>query len=303
MDMSVKIGKMKLANPIMVASGTFGYAEEFKNITDLKQIGAIITKSITVKPRQGNPPPRLWETTAGLLNAIGLQNEGIDSFIKNRLPFLRSTGTSVIVSIAGETVNEYAYLAEKLDTPGVSALEINISCPNVKKDCRLFAQDKTTAASVVKAVRKSTKKTIITKLSPEVTDVCEIARAVEKAGSDAISVINTIRGIAVDINTQKPRLANITGGLSGPAIKPIALRIVWETKEAVSIPVVGIGGIMTASDAIEFLLCGSSAVQIGTANFVNPKVSLLVLKGIENYLKQKNLSGVKDIIGKALIKK
>ena len=298
MNLAVKIGKIKLKNPVMVASGTFGYAEEFKDITDLKGIGAIITKSVTMEPKQGNKPPRLWETTAGLLNSIGLQNEGVEDFTKNKLPFLKNVGVPVIVSIAGETINEYAQLAKKLNIPAVSGLEINISCPNIKTKHRLFAQDAKAAASVVKAVKKNTKKTVITKLSPDVTDIGEIARAVEGAGSDAISVINTIKGMAVDIETQKPRLGDITGGLSGPAIKPVALRIVWETAQTVRIPVIGVGGIMTADDAIEFLLCGATAVQIGTANFLNPQAVIAVAEGIEAYLKEKNLSNLKEIVGR-----
>ena len=298
MNLAVKIGKIKLKNPVMVASGTFGYAEEFKDITDLKGIGAIITKSVTLKSRQGNRPPRLWETTAGLLNSIGLQNEGVEDFIKNKLPFLKDIGVPIIVSIAGDTIDEYAQLAKKLNIPAVSGLEINISCPNIKTKHRLFAQDAKAAASVVKAVKKNTKKTVITKLSPDVTDIGEIARAVEKGGSDAISVINTIKGMAVDIETQKPRLGDITGGLSGPAIKPVALRIVWETAQTVRIPVIGVGGIMTADDAIEFLLCGATAVQIGTANFLNPQAVIAVAEGIEAYFKEKNLSNLKEIVGR-----
>ena len=305
MNTSVKIGKMKLKNPVMVASGTFGYAEEFKDIIDLKGIGAIITKSITLGPRQGNRPPRLWETTAGLLNSIGLQNEGVDDFIKTKLPFLKKTGVPVIASIAGETVNEYIQLTKKLNRFGISGIEINISCPNINLPPttsyilpKLFAQDARAVVSVVRAVKRNTKKTIITKLSPQVTDVCEIAKAAEEAGSDAISAMNTIKGMAVDVETQKPRLGEITGGLSGPAIKPIALRIVWEIAKTVKIPVIGIGGIMTTSDAIEFLLCGASAIQVGTANFINPKAPIAVAKGIEEYLKEKKLSSIKDIIGK-----
>lgn len=298
MDISVKMGRIKLKNPVMVASGTFGYAEEFKDIINLKDIGAIITKSITLKPRRGNTPPRLWETTAGLLNSIGLQNEGVEDFIKNKLPFLKDIGVPIIVSIAGDTIGEYAQLAKRLNIAGIAGLEINISCPNVKTKRRLFAQDAKDAAAAVRAVKKNTKKTTITKLSPEVTNICEIAKAVEKAGSDAISVINTIKGMAVDIETQKSRLGDITGGLSGPAIKPVALRIVWETASTVKIPVIGIGGIMTADDAIEFLLCGATAVQIGTANFVNPQAVIAVAEGIEAYLKEKNLSNLKEIVGR-----
>ena len=298
MDISVKIGKIKLKNPVMVASGTFGYAEEFKDIINLKDIGAIITKSVTMEPKQGNKPPRLWETTAGLLNSIGLQNEGVEDFVKNKLPFLKDIGVPIIVSIAGDTIDEYAQLAKRLNIAGIAGLEINISCPNIKTKHRLFAQDAKAAASVVKAVKKNTKKTVITKLSPAVTDIGEIARAVEKGGSDAISVINTIKGMAVDIETQKPRLGDITGGLSGPAIKPVALRIVWETAQTVRIPVIGVGGIMTADDAIEFLLCGATAVQIGTANFLSPQAVIAVAEGIEAYLKEKNLSNLKEIVGR-----
>lgn len=314
MDTSVKIGKIKLKNPVMVASGTFGYGEEFKDLANLKDIGAIITKSITLNPRQGNKPPRVCETIAGMLNSIGLQNDGVDDFIRNKLPFLKRYGLTTIASIAGENINEYSQLAKKLDIPGISGLEVNISCPNVKSQGhkvtkspgrevtkspdKLFSQDVKTAAAVTRAVKKNTKKTIIVKLSPEVTDIKEIARSVEKAGADAISVINTLKGMAVDIDTKSPKLGNIIGGLSGPAIKPIALRIVWETTSAVKIPVIGIGGIMTGSDAIEFFLCGASAIQVGTASFVNPKAATAVAKGIEEYLKQKHLLKIKDIIGK-----
>jgi len=308
MDISVRIGKIKLKNPVMVASGTFGYAQEFEDIVDLKNIGAIITKSITLEPKEGNIPPRIWETTAGMLNSIGLANDGVDDFIKNKLPFLKKIGAPIIASIAGNSAADYGKLAKKLDLPGISGVEINISCPNIKlsalssqPSAKLFAQDAKATAAVVRQVRKNTKKTIITKLTPEVTDICEIAKAAEKAGSDAISVINTLKGMAVDIETQTPRLGNVTGGLSGPAIKPVALRIVWEVAKAIKIPVIGIGGIMTAEDAIEFLLCGASAVQIGTANFISPKAPTAAAEGIKNYLKKKNLSRLKDIVGKVKI--
>jgi len=301
MDTSITIGKIKLKNPVMVASGTFGYAEEFKDITNLKTLGAIITKSLTLNPRQGNRPPRIWETTAGMLNSIGLQNEGVEDFINNKLDFLKIAGIPVIVSIAGHDINEYAELAEKLSSPAVSGFEINISCPNVKSQNKLFAQDPAQTAAVVKAVKKRTSKTIIVKLSPEVTDIREIAQAAQKAGADAISLINTIKGMAVNVQTQQPRIKEITGGLSGPAIKPIALRMVWETVQAVKIPVIGIGGIMTASDAIEFLLCGATAVQVGTANFVSPQAAGAVAEGISVYMKAKKYKHLKDIIGKLKI--
>lgn len=311
-SLSVNIGRIKLKNPVMVASGTFGYGEEFKALVCLRDIGAIITKSITVEPYQGNPPPRIWETTAGMLNAIGLQNEGVDDFIKNKLPFLKKIGTAVIVSIAGETKQEYQELAKRLDRTGIDGIEINISCPNIgshnlgnrqratsdeRRAAKLFAQDADSTQEVVRIVRKQTKKTIITKLSPNVTDITEIAKAAEKAGTDAISLINTIIGMGVDINTKGPRLGNITGGLSGPAIKPLALRMVWEVYQAVKVPIVGVGGIMNAEDAIEFFLCGATAVQVGTANFVNPDTAAEVISGLRTYLKANKLRNIKELTG------
>ncbi|MFH1868909.1 MAG: dihydroorotate dehydrogenase [Candidatus Omnitrophota bacterium] len=302
--LSVNIGKLKLKNPVMAASGTFGYGEEFKDLVSLQDIGAIVTKSITLEPYEGNKPPRICETTAGMLNAIGLQNEGIDDFIKNKLPFLKKTETAIIVSIAGKTKNEYKELAKKLDKTQVDAIEINISCPNISghklqaTSYKLFAQDAKAASEIVKAVRAQTKKTIITKLSPNVTDIAEIAKAAEKAGSDAISLINTIVGMSIDIETKRPRLGNVTGGLSGPAIKPIALRMVWEAYNSVKVPVIGMGGIMNTTDAVEFILCGASAIQVGTANFVSPDSATQIINGLKAYFKEKNISSLKDITGK-----
>jgi dihydroorotate dehydrogenase (NAD+) catalytic subunit len=306
-SLEVKIGKLSLKNPVMVASGTFGYGEEYKDLVSLKDIGAIVTKSITLEPYEGNRPPRICETTAGMLNAIGLQNEGADDFIKNKIPFLQGSGTAVIVSIAGKTKKEYKELAEKLDKTPVDAIEINISCPNIKVhsphsiDHRLFAQDARAAADIVRAVRAHTGKPIITKLSPNITDITETATAAEKAGSDAISLINTILGMSIDIETRRPMLGNITGGLSGPAIKPIALRMVWETYNSVKIPIIGIGGIMNVIDAIEFFLCGASAIQVGTANFVTPDASTQIINGLKDYLKDKRLKSIRDLTGKLIV--
>lgn len=298
-SLSVDIGRLKLKNPVMVASGTFGYGEEFKDLVCLKDIGAIVTKSVTIEPYEGNKPPRICETTAGMLNAIGLQNEGVDDFIKNKLPFLKNTGTAIIVSIAGKTKKEYKELAKRLDNIPVDALEINISCPNLehRTSQKLFAQDPKTTADIIRAVKGETGKPLITKLSPNVTDITEIAKAAEIAGTDAVSLINTIVGMGVDIKTKRPRLGNITGGLSGPAIKPIALRMVWEVYKSVKVPVIGIGGIMNAEDAIEFLLCGASAIQAGTANFVNPDAATQITNGLKDYLKDNNLGGIKELRG------
>jgi len=301
--LSVDIGGLRLKNPVMVASGTFGYGEEFKDLIQLKDIGAIITKSITLEPWEGNMPPRIWETTAGMLNSIGLQNEGIDDFIRNKLPFLKKSGTAVVVSIAGKTRQEYKELAKRLDETEIDAVEINISCPNIEhhstkgKGSGLFAQDKDATRDIVKTVRGQTKKCLITKLSPNVTDITEIAKAAEQAGTDSISLINTILGMEVDIETKRPRLGNVTGGLSGPAVKPIALRMVWEVYKSVKVPVIGMGGIMNTRDALEFFLCGATAVQVGTANFINPDAAARIADGLKAHLKKKKLAGITELIG------
>lgn len=289
--MNVEIGKIKLKNPIMAASGTFGYGKEFEGLVDLKQLGAIVTKTITLKAQVGNPMPRVCETASGMLNSIGLQNEGVENFIEEKLPYLTKLGTMVIVSISGNTVEEFSKLAKRLDKEKrVDGIELNISCPNIRKNNKreiLIAQDKDATYEVVKNVRKATDKTIITKLSPNVTDIVGIAQAACKAGADAVSLVNTFLGMAIDIETEKPKLGNITGGLSGPCIKPIALRMVWETAENIDKPVIGMGGIMTAEDAIEFLLAGAKAVQIGTANFVEPGVCGKIIKGVQEWIKKK----------------
>src|SRR3989338_8604001 len=295
--LGTKIGKIRLKNPVMAASGTFGYAKEFEKLVNLKNIGAVITKTITLNPRQGNPMPRICETPAGMLNAIGLQNEGFDNFIKEKMPYLSKIGTPVIISISGNNIDEFFILAKRLDKiKSISGIELNISCPNIKCE-GLVAQDTKETHEVVKAVRKITGKTIITKLSPNVTDIVEIARAAEKAGSDAISLVNTFIGMAIDIETKKPKLGDITGGLSGPCIKPIALRMVYEVSKNINIPVIGIGGIMNANDAIEFMLAGATAIQAGTAHFIEPVVCGKIIKGIEDYLKKHKIEKIEDIIG------
>ncbi|HAO21853.1 MAG TPA: dihydroorotate dehydrogenase [Desulfobacteraceae bacterium] len=300
-DSSVNIG-IRLKNPVMTASGTFGYAREFELLADLGQIGAIIVKGLSLKPCKGNPPPRIVETSCGMLNAIGLENVGIDAFIAEKLPFLKTLSTPIFVNIYGTCIEEYAQLAARLnDTEGVAGIEVNISCPNVKRGGVIFGTDPRVAYEVVQSVRKETKLPMIVKLSPNVTDITPIAVSAEDAGADALSLINTITGMAVDIKTRRPRLANITGGLSGPAIKPIALRMVWQTAQKVKIPVIGVGGIMTAEDALEFLIAGASAVQIGTANFVNPKAANEIAAGIEKFLTDQNISRVSDIIGTLIV--
>lgn len=298
MNTQVTIKKLKLKNPVLVASGTFGYAEEFQHFIDVKKLGAVVTKTITKEPRRGNPPPRIIETASGVLNAIGLQNEGINNFLREKLPRLRKIDVPLIVSIGGQTTQEFVSLATTLDkASGVDALELNISCPNVEYGSCLIAQDPKATAALVAVVRKATKKTLITKLSPNVGDIVSIANAAQDAGSDALCLVNTFLGMSVDITIRKPRLGNTTGGLSGPAIKPIALRMVWEVAKAVRIPVIGMGGIMNAGDAIEFLICGATAICLGTANFVDPQASLKTIEGIRDYLKKNKINNISTLIG------
>jgi dihydroorotate dehydrogenase (NAD+) catalytic subunit len=296
-DIAVDIGGLVMKNPVMTASGTFGYAQEFDPLLDLEALGAIIVKGLSLTPTKGNPPPRIVETPSGMLNAIGLENVGIEAFIERKLPFLKTLSTPVIVNIYGKTVAEYATLAKRVDAiDGIAAIEVNISCPNVKQGGIAFGADPKSAAQVVSAVRSVTGKPLIVKLSPNVSDIVEIAVRVEKAGADSVSLINTITGMAVDSKTAKPRLANITGGLSGPAIKPVALRMVWQVAQAVAIPVIGIGGIMTAEDALEFIIAGATAVQVGTANFINPKATMDIIDGINNYLLQHQIGTIKALV-------
>ena len=296
-QMRVDIGGIEIKNPVMTASGTFGYASEFEDLVDLNRLGAIVVKGLSLEPSRGNPPPRIVETPCGMLNAIGLENVGLAAFVKEKLPFLRRLDTPIFVNVYGKSTKEYAELAARLeDIDGVSGIEVNISCPNVKSGGMAFGAYPESAAEVVRAIRKQTTKPMMVKLSPNVTDITEIAKNVEAEGADSISLINTITGMAIDIETRRPKIANITGGLSGPAIKPVALRMVWQVVQTVNIPVVGIGGIMTAKDALEFLIAGAVAVQIGTANFINPHATTDIIDGIETFLMERNISDISDII-------
>jgi dihydroorotate dehydrogenase (NAD+) catalytic subunit len=297
-DMTVNCAGILLRNPVMAASGTFGYGEEFAEYVNLESIGAFVTKGLSLKPRAGNPTPRIVETPGGMLNAIGLQNVGIDAFIEKKVPFLRSVNTPVIANFFGNTIDEYAELARRLDEiPEVAGLEINISCPNVKQGGIVFGTDPACAATVVAACRKATGKPLIVKLSPNVTDVVVMAKACEDAGADALSLINTLTGMAIDLNRRRPVLANITGGLSGPAIKPVALRMVWQVARGVKLPIIGIGGIMNATDALEFILAGASAVQVGTASFINPGAVQQIAEGIEVWMVANGVADIKSLIG------
>lgn len=297
-DLQVKIGPLVLANPVMTASGTFGYAREFERLMNLRRLGAIIVKGISLSPREGNPPPRIVETACGMLNAIGLQNVGVDRFIAEKMGYLGSLQVPIIVNILGDSLEEYRLITEKLAaSPAVAAIEVNISCPNVKKGGVAFGTDPAMAAAVTRAVKERAAVPVIVKLSPNVTDVTLIARAVEDAGADAVSLINTLIGMAINLKKRKPELANVIGGLSGPAIKPVALRMVYQVARSVSIPVIGIGGIETAEDALEFMLAGATAVQVGTANFINPRASEEVVEGIHDYVLREHLDSVREMIG------
>ncbi|MRR16473.1 MAG: dihydroorotate dehydrogenase [Deltaproteobacteria bacterium] len=296
--MAVEIAGLSLKNPVLTASGTFGYGEEYAGCVDLNRLGGIVVKGLSLKPRLGNPPPRIMETPGGMLNAVGLQNVGVDKFIDEKLPYLRQYDVAVVANIYGETYLEYARMAKKLSrAQGVHALEVNVSCPNVKKGGLSFGCDPAAAAEVTRRVKAETHLPVIIKLTPNVTDIAAVARAVERAGASAVSLINTVTGMSVDLKTRSPHLKNITGGLSGPAIKPIALRMVWQVARAVSIPVIGMGGIMTAEDALEFMVVGASAVQIGTANFVNPRATIQIIDGIQNYLNDNKIADIRDIVG------
>ena len=297
-DLTVEIAGIKMRNPVMTASGTFGYGEEYSSYLNLERLGAIVTKGLSLSPKAGNPMPRIVETPGGMLNAIGLQNVGIEAFIENKIPFLRTVDTPVIVNFFGNTEDEYAEMAERLDKiPEVAGLEMNISCPNVKQGGIAFGSKPDNAYSVVKAVRESTIKPVIVKLSPNVTDIVEMAHACAEAEADGLSLINTLTGMAIDLQKRKPVLANITGGLSGPAIKPIALRMVWQVSRAVDLPIIGIGGIGTATDALEFMLAGASAVQVGTANFISPGIAEKIVHDMERYLVENRISAVRELVG------
>lgn len=297
-DMSVEIAGIRLRNPVMPASGTFGYGEEYAPFLDLEKIGAIVTKGLSLKPKAGNPTPRIAETISGMLNAIGLQNVGIEAFCKYKMPFLRTVNTPIIANFFGNTLEEYGEVARQLnDIPEIAAGELNISCPNVKQGGIVFGTDPKAAAEVVALVRKNLQKPLIVKLTPNVTDITVVARAVEEAGADAIACINTLTGMAVDIHTRKPRLANCTGGLSGPAIRPVAVRMVHQVVQTVSVPVIGIGGIVRPMDAIEFLIVGARAVQVGTANFVDPTAMLSIIDGIEAFCVAEGIDDINQLIG------
>ncbi len=297
-QLNTKIGSLELKNPVMTASGTFGYGTEYADFMDISRLGAIIVKGTTLAPRQGNPYPRMAETPSGMLNAVGLQNKGVDYFVDHIYPEVQKIGTAIIVNVSGSCIDDYVQCASIINTlDDIPAIELNISCPNVKQGGMAFGVNPESAAQVVSAVRKAYDKTLIVKLSPNVTDITEIARAVEGAGADSVSLINTMLGMAIDAEKRRPILSTITGGMSGPAVKPVALRMVWQTAKAVKIPVIGLGGICSATDAIEFLLAGASAIQIGTANFIDPSISEKVVDGIADYLQRHGFNSVQEIIG------
>lgn len=297
-NLNINIGNLQLKNPVMTASGTFGYGIEYADFIDLSRIGGIFVKGTTIHERQGNPYPRMAETPSGMLNAVGLQNKGVDYFVEHIYPAIKDIDTNIIVNVSGSTVEEYMETAEKLNSlEKIPAIELNISCPNIKEGGMAFGTSCPSAAQVVKQVRRVYKNTLIVKLSPNVTDITEIARVVENEGADAVSLINTLLAMAINAESRKPILSTITGGLSGPAVKPIALRMVWQVARSIRIPIIGLGGIMNATDAIEFMLAGASAIQIGTANFIDPTISVKVVDGINEYLSRHGFKSASDIIG------
>ncbi len=298
-DLSVDFAGIKLKNPVLTASGTFGYGREYAEFVDLNKLGGVIVKGVSLKPIKGNPPPRIWETPSGMLNAIGLENPGVDVFLDEKLPYLRGFDTAVIVNVFGYSLEEYVGVVERLDgVSGIAGLEVNISCPNVKAGGIVFGTNLTAAFELLSAVRKATKLPVIAKLSPNVTDITEFSKAARDAGCDGLSLVNTLLGMAIDVRCRRPRIANCTGGLSGPAIRPVAVRMVWQAARAVRLPIIGMGGIVTGEDALEFILAGASAVAVGTANFVNPRATLEVLQGIEDILREQGVRDVKSLIGK-----
>jgi len=295
LNTEVSLGKMRLKNPVMVGSGTFGSGKEYGELTDVKRLGAIVSKTITVKPRKGNLPPRVVDTPSGMLNSIGLENDGLEDFIADKLPFMKRFGIPIVVSIAGDDPDEFAWLAKRLKAEEIRAVELNLSCPNLNK--KIFAQDERLTREVIKRTRPATQKTLIAKLSPNVSDIGIFAKACDEEGADAVSLINTVIAMSVDIETARPRLGNITGGLSGPAIKPIALRMVWEAYNASNIPIIGMGGIMDYRDALEFIICGATAIAAGTANFVNPGAACDIINGLERHLIQKGIADINKLRG------
>ncbi|MGC8865651.1 MAG: dihydroorotate dehydrogenase [Bacteroidales bacterium] len=297
-ELRVTINGLEFQNPVLTASGTFGYGEEFADLVDLNRLGGIIVKGTTGKARQGNPYPRMAETPMGMLNSVGLQNKGVDAFITEIWPRIRHYRTNIIVNVSGSTVEEYEEVAAKLnEVEGIPAIELNISCPNVKEGGMAFGTSCPSAVAVTRAVREVYHKTLIVKLSPNVTDIAEMAMAVEGAGADAVSLINTLLGMAINAHTRKPVLSTITGGLSGPAVKPIALRMVWQVYKAVKIPIIGLGGIMNATDAIEFMLAGATAIQVGTANFIDPAVTMKIIDGLESYCIVHGIRHIAELTG------
>jgi len=297
-NLSVQIAGLKLRNPVLTASGTFGYGEEYAEFVDLNRLGAIVVKGLSIAPKPGNPPPRIVETPSGMLNAIGLQNIGVRAFIKEKLPFLRQFTTSVIVNFFGDSADEFVEAAEQLSSAeGIHGLEMNISCPNKQAGWCIFGTDPTIMSEVVSAVRKKTDLPLIVKLSPNVTDIGAMAKVAEDAGADAVSLINTITGMAIDIRRRRPVLANAIGGLSGPAIKPVAVRMVWEVRKAVKIPIIGLGGIMSADDALEFLIAGATAIAVGTASFINPLATIQIIEGLERFLDEEGVTDINHLIG------
>ena len=295
---AVNIGGIPLKNPVIAASGTFGYGLEFSPLLDLNELGGIVIKGLSLKPYPGNPPPRIMETTGGMLNSIGLQNIGVNSFIKEKLPLLRNYDVAIFVNIFGHTIEEYVRIARRLsEAEGIAGLEVNISCPNIKKGGMSFGKEPKQAGLLTKRIRKATSLPLMIKLTPQASDIADVAKRVEGEGADSISLVNTFLGMAIDVDTATPLLSTITGGLSGPAIKPIALRMVWEVAQKVSIPVVGLGGIASYRDALEFMIAGAQAVQVGTANFINPTMCREIIHGIKEYLKAKHIDDIKQLIG------
>ncbi|HAW60219.1 MAG TPA: dihydroorotate dehydrogenase [Actinobacteria bacterium] len=298
MDLSVDLAGIKMKNPVMVASGTFAYGREYSEILDLSKLGAVVTKAITLKERKGNPPPRICETPSGILNSIGLQNKGVVRFLREDLPFLRGFDVPVIVNVAGDDIGEYVTVSRKLSEAKVDGVELNISCPNVARGGIIFGTDAAAVAEVVSAVREAIDVPLIVKLSPNVTDITEMASRAVDAGADVLSLINTVVGMAIDTDSFKPELATITGGLSGPAIRPIAVRMVWQVAQAVEVPIIGMGGIVKVRDAVEFLLAGATAIAVGTANFMNPSAALEIIEGLEGFLRGKEYRSIREIVGR-----
>ncbi len=297
-DLAVEIAGIRLGNPVIAASGTFGYGEEFERFADLRRIGGIAVKGTSARPIDGNPPPRLHPTPSGMLNSIGLENVGVDAFIRDKMPFLRQAGSAVIVNVFGFTEDEYAEVVDKLNTcDGIAAYELNISCPNTRHGSMVFGQSPDSTFQLTKMLKARSRRPVIVKLSPNVTDIVDLARAAEAGGADALTVANTFLAMAIDTDTFKPRIYTITGGLSGPAIRPITLRMVYQCARAVKIPIIGLGGIVSVEDAVEYFLAGASAIQVGTANFYDPRAPLHVLEGLEKWLKKKGLSSIKDLVG------